>query len=197
MPMPPASDTAATSSGLLQGYIAPQMSGISMPAWRVSAVAPTGSGIRHRLEPPHHRGPGHHLAGAVLDVRGDLVVGPLGHHRNHDPALTGQSAARLLEVFHRDAGDDAADGGWKSHQHREAAGQLAQVEERHRVDRAEMVAHAAAVAEFDPGVAGLELPHRRTDRAAVRDHGAEDPAEDPLAAREWGEPGPEPGEAHT
>ena len=31
MPMPPASDTAATSSGLLQGYIAPQMSGTRIP----------------------------------------------------------------------------------------------------------------------------------------------------------------------
>jgi hypothetical protein len=32
MPMPPASETAAMSSGLEQGYMAPQMSGVSMPA---------------------------------------------------------------------------------------------------------------------------------------------------------------------
>ena len=37
--MPPASDAAATSSGLLHGYIAPQMSGTSMPACAVSGVA--------------------------------------------------------------------------------------------------------------------------------------------------------------
>ena len=38
MPIPPASDTAATSSGLLQGYIAPQTSGTSIPASRVRGV---------------------------------------------------------------------------------------------------------------------------------------------------------------
>jgi hypothetical protein len=38
MPMAPASDTAATSSGFVHGYIAPQMSGTSMPTWRVNAV---------------------------------------------------------------------------------------------------------------------------------------------------------------
>src|SRR5260221_14677841 len=35
MPMAPAADTAATSSGLLHGYMAPQMSGTSMPACAV------------------------------------------------------------------------------------------------------------------------------------------------------------------
>jgi hypothetical protein len=39
IPIPPASDTAATSSGLLQGYIAPQMTGTSIPAWRASGVS--------------------------------------------------------------------------------------------------------------------------------------------------------------
>src|SRR6185436_3656474 len=38
-PMPPASETAATSSGLLHGYIAPQISGTSMPSWRVTGVS--------------------------------------------------------------------------------------------------------------------------------------------------------------
>ena len=38
-PMPPASETAATSSGLLHGYMAPQMSGTSMPSWRVTEVS--------------------------------------------------------------------------------------------------------------------------------------------------------------
>ena len=38
-PMPPASETAATSSGLLHGYMAPQISGTSMPSWRVSGVS--------------------------------------------------------------------------------------------------------------------------------------------------------------
>ena len=39
IPSPPAADTAAISSGLLHGYIAPQISGTSTPAWRVNAVA--------------------------------------------------------------------------------------------------------------------------------------------------------------
>src|SRR4029077_16640803 len=38
-PIPPASDAAATSSGLLHGYMAPQISGTSMPSWRVSGVS--------------------------------------------------------------------------------------------------------------------------------------------------------------
>ena len=38
MPIPPASDAAATSSGLLHGYMAPQISGTSIPACSVSAV---------------------------------------------------------------------------------------------------------------------------------------------------------------
>jgi NAD(P)H-dependent flavin oxidoreductase YrpB (nitropropane dioxygenase family) len=46
MPMPPASEAAATSSGLLHGYMAPQISGTSMPACRVSGVPvmPRGPG---------------------------------------------------------------------------------------------------------------------------------------------------------
>ena len=39
IPIPPASDAAATSSGLLHGYIAPQISGTSIPACAVSGVA--------------------------------------------------------------------------------------------------------------------------------------------------------------
>src|SRR6476646_1192633 len=38
-PMPPASETAATSSGLLHGYMAPQISGTSTPSWRVTGVS--------------------------------------------------------------------------------------------------------------------------------------------------------------
>jgi hypothetical protein len=38
MPMPPAADTAATSSRFEQGYIAPQMRGTSIPTWRVKIV---------------------------------------------------------------------------------------------------------------------------------------------------------------
>src|SRR6476469_3994091 len=38
-PIPPASETAATSSGLLHGYMAPQISGTSMPSWRVKGVS--------------------------------------------------------------------------------------------------------------------------------------------------------------
>jgi len=38
IPIAPASDTAATSSGFVHGYMAPQMMGWSMPTWRVNAV---------------------------------------------------------------------------------------------------------------------------------------------------------------
>ena len=39
MPSPPALLTAATNSGLLHGYMGPQMSGTRIWAWRVSAVS--------------------------------------------------------------------------------------------------------------------------------------------------------------
>ena len=38
IPIPPASETAATSSGLLQGYMAPHTSGTSIPACSVRGV---------------------------------------------------------------------------------------------------------------------------------------------------------------
>ena len=38
MPMPPAAETAATSSGLLHGYIAPQISGTSIPRRSLNGV---------------------------------------------------------------------------------------------------------------------------------------------------------------
>jgi hypothetical protein len=38
MPIPPAAETAATSSGLLHGYIAPQISGTVIRACSVSGV---------------------------------------------------------------------------------------------------------------------------------------------------------------
>src|SRR3569623_640845 len=38
-PIAPASETAATSSGLVHGYMAPQISGTSMPTWRVNTVS--------------------------------------------------------------------------------------------------------------------------------------------------------------
>lgn len=44
MPMPPAAETAAMSSTSEQGYMAPQMSGISMPAWAQSVVWVMGPG---------------------------------------------------------------------------------------------------------------------------------------------------------
>src|ERR1043166_7635051 len=51
MPMPPASETAATSSGLLHGYMAPQISGTSIPAWDVSLVSTTGIRDQGAREP--------------------------------------------------------------------------------------------------------------------------------------------------
>src|SRR5438067_505908 len=51
MPMPPAADTAATSSGLEHGYIAPPTSGSSTPASRVSAVAREAAPARERTQP--------------------------------------------------------------------------------------------------------------------------------------------------
>jgi len=45
MPRPPASLTAATSSGLEQGYMAPQTMGSATPAWRVKGVGRGGTGV--------------------------------------------------------------------------------------------------------------------------------------------------------
>src|SRR5882724_7637451 len=65
-PMPPASDTAATSSGLLHGYMAPQISGTSMPSWRVTVVSSRemAFGMRAMLarKPVREESPGDWLA---------------------------------------------------------------------------------------------------------------------------------------
>src|SRR5688500_19253426 len=107
MPMPPASDTAATSSGLLQGYMAPQISGTSMPASRVSAVSrrviirqqATGSRPQARtswsvagcrlpvpllVKPPHRRHPTDQVSRGIGDIGGDEVLDRLRHIRNRD-----------------------------------------------------------------------------------------------------------------
>src|SRR5947209_5421926 len=77
--MPPASDTAATSSGLLHGYIAPPTIGSAMPSCRVSAVskgdalivvsAPRHPAARRLLD--EHRGgerPLVRVAGEILEA---------------------------------------------------------------------------------------------------------------------------------
>ena len=74
--------------------------------------------------------------------------------------------------------------------HGEPAGHLAEVDEGDGVDGVEVVADLAAVAEGDAGVAGAELPDMGADGAGVGDHPAEEPAEEPGAARQRGQSAP-------
>src|SRR5688500_14616641 len=110
MPMPPASLTAATSSGLLQGYIAPQMSGTSMPACRVSGVS-SGRGFTplDGREAPPHGDPRHDVAAGVADLRDDVVIERLAHLGRRAGALGRERAARLLVELGGEMRHDAAD----------------------------------------------------------------------------------------
>jgi len=103
-PMPPASETAATSSGLLHGYMAPQISGTSTPSWRVTGVS---SGMRAMLarkagreEPPRKERRSIHVSahfGRVEATGEGLLVEPrilhvereghLGHRSEPQEAL--------------------------------------------------------------------------------------------------------------
>ncbi len=81
-PSPPASDTAATSSGLLHGYMAPQMSGTSMPTARVKAVSTaamlsSGTGFRVVLRLPARAkgGPGMGPGGARYRAERGPAIG--------------------------------------------------------------------------------------------------------------------------
>src|SRR3989442_727559 len=84
MPIPPASLAAATSSGLLHGYIAPQTSGTPMPAWRAAGVS--------RLEPPAGTAEG----GAVGHVPSE--------HENEQGGAEGQRRAETPKREHSLAG---------------------------------------------------------------------------------------------
>ena len=56
--------------------------------------------------------------------------------------------------------------------------------------RIEVVAHPSAISDADLGVARRELFDSRRDRAGVGHLAPEEPAEQPLAAREWAKAAP-------
>src|SRR5574341_2255461 len=105
MPMPPAAETAATSSGLLQGYMAPQTSGTSMAAARVNRVEGTallverevGVALEGLLVPLHEAARLGHAEALLPKRRLDraahprdqvfLVVLHVGQHLGHRVAL--------------------------------------------------------------------------------------------------------------
>src|SRR5687768_10478215 len=87
---------------------------------------------------------------------------------------------------------DAADGRRQRGGHGEPARHLAEIDERDRVDGAEMLADGAALPQLDPRIAGPELAHVRADRARIGHHAAEEAAEEPGAARQRAQPCPGP-----
>src|SRR5688500_16929889 len=98
--MPPAAETAPTSSGLLHGYIAPQMSGTRMRACLVSSVSTP--------EQPVHRGLRDDVATLVANVRVHVIARITIDGGKGAAAFRGQRSARLLDVCHGDGGHDAA-----------------------------------------------------------------------------------------
>jgi hypothetical protein len=102
MPSAPASDAAATSSGLLHGYIAPQMSGISTLAWRVRAVS--SKAVREVPSVFRESDVGGRVAAYALERRPDSLAAPLegNHPRPHLPGWIVTHVLRVaaLEVSH-------------------------------------------------------------------------------------------------
>ena len=106
MPIPPASDTAATSSGLLHGYIAPQIRGTWIPASRVSAVSGMGGRLRWPDEPAN-LGAGNHLVRHIHDIGGHRH-GLLDARGCGTATFGGEGTAGLLQVLDAEVHDDAA-----------------------------------------------------------------------------------------
>src|SRR5215207_23621 len=161
IPMPPASDTAATSSGLLHGYIAPQMSGTSTPAWRVNGVANAldaiacadgvdtvtpGTSCPLRANEPSHGRARDVVTTRITDRRLDLDLARLGELREHDGRLGRERSPRLLDVVDREPGDDSSKRWRKPREHRESARHLGQVDQCHRMHGSQMISHDAPVA---------------------------------------------------
>src|SRR5262245_14067014 len=152
IPIAPASEAAATSSTLLHGYIAPQMSGTAIPAWRVSGVASPLTSVRpsraspREPEPPAHAHGGDDRTRGVADL-GEHVQVLVALYLGHAHArLRDERAARLLRVRRVESEHDPAHVRGQCGRHREPTRQLAQVGERHGVDRPQVVAYATAVA---------------------------------------------------
>ena len=64
--------------------------------------------------------------------------------------------------------DDPPGSGWQEGQHGEPAGQFAEIRERNRVDRPQVIANGPPVPERDGRSAVLKRLHDRPDRARVR-----------------------------
>src|SRR5215217_4737671 len=81
-PRPPASLTAATSSGFEHGYIGPQMSGTSTWAWRVSGVS-MGIARRYRTRQPNAKWKRRHMpsVGMCRLAMSTKAEGPPGNAR--------------------------------------------------------------------------------------------------------------------
>src|SRR5262245_14144215 len=197
MPIPPASETAATSSTLLHGYMAPPMSGTSTRAWRVSGVSSvtpaawrggSGGGFRrsrprHEPEPPQHTHGGHEVARLVADLRAHLEVGVAGDLGERHPAFRHQRPARLLRELDRDRAHDPSHVPRHPCGHGQTARELAQVGERDRVHGAQVVPHRMVIPHPDLRVARRKGEHGRPDAGAVGHGAPEDQPEHLLAER--------------
>src|SRR5579871_2582177 len=124
MPMAPASDAAATSSGLEHGYIAPQMMGYSIPTCLVKRVG-TGATVRERRAgaPRSARGNGGQ-GGAVLGVdHADDAVGDQNVRRG-----------RRMDAVERHVGAERCGGAGQVREGRNGAIRVEACEERVRVE---------------------------------------------------------------
>src|SRR5213593_2709495 len=171
IPMPPASDTAATSSGFEHGNMAPPISGTATRASRVSAVSspppppppppPPRSprGCRGGPDSPADRRASDHPAGGVRDHGLEVVFRLATRVGDRAAGFRRERAAGLLQVGDGKRGGDAAGSRRQTDRHREATRHLGEIRERDGVDGAEVVTHGAAVGHADLGIAGAELQH--------------------------------------
>src|SRR5688500_7494303 len=182
IPIPPAADTVPTSSGLLHGYMAPQMSGTRTRAWVVRLFTSP--------QQPVHRGPGDDVTRGIPHVGMDVVLRFAIHCGHVAATFRGERAARLLEVADRQAGDDPARAWRKRGEHRGPAGHLREVHQRDRVNRPQVIPDLPAVAQAPAGVSRSQLFDPRPYATRVRRHASDQDAEERAAEWESREPTP-------
>ncbi len=133
---------------------------------------------------PHRPHRGHMFPGSVEDFGLHRIFHRLGAHRGYvRVAFGGQGALGFFVVVRLQVCHDATNPFGQAHQHSQSAHQFANVDQRHRVHTAQMVADGAAILDGDFCITRLKHFHHCLDAARIRYHPAQHAAEQLFAQR--------------